>query len=233
MLATDQRKYIEADQTINDEEVDVPINHYPSLMNQRPSKRLHICLRLLLAFIVIFLLLTICLCFVYASKRHSGFYWLGVGLVFLSGISALKLHWMDSMDWDNKVKWATILQGAAVIFLCMGLMAVMYGPKLKEQIQCSASTEAVYYIGGYISGLEYPGLMLGTHGTPISALATTFTLATPYPVGSSYTVAVIQQPYTNGDPSKQIQYCRVTNPYGMMVHANVTSIAVKCDYQKN
>jgi len=211
-----------------DEEMEVPIvtTHYPSLMEDS-SKKMSTCLKVCLAFIIIFLMLTIFLCFVYASKGHPGFYWLGIGLTFLASISGLKLHWMQSMDWDSKVKWSTIAQGATVIFLCMGLMAVMYGPRLKAQVSCSANTEG-YYIGGFITGLDYPGLLLGTNAVQISAGASSFTLGTPYPVGSTYTISVIQQPYQN-DPNKPVQYCRVTNPSGTIAPANVTSIAIRCE----
>jgi len=209
------------------EEIDVPVNsHYPSVINVGPSKRVSILIKICLAFLIIFLLLTISLCFVYASKGHPGFYLLGVGLVFLSFISGLKLHWMPSMDWDSKVKLATIAQGFAIIFLCCGLMAVMYGSKLKGQVQCSTNT-AAYYVGGYITGLEYSGLLLGTSIITVNPGTTMFTFATPYSVGSDYTVTVIQQPYQT-DPSKPTQYCRVQNPSGTVVHANVTSIDVRC-----
>jgi len=228
MATKPQYSHIEQD-SLNGtgEEIDVPVvSHYPSIIKQS-SKRLPICLKICLAFLIIFLLLTISLCFVYASKGHPGFYWLGVGLVFLSFISGLKLHWMPSMDWDHKVKLATIAQGFSVIFLCMGLMAVMYGPKLKGQIQCSANTGA-YYVGGYVTGLEYSGLLLGTSVLQINYPGSNaFTFTSPYAVGADYTVTVIQQPYSS-DPSKPAQYCRIQNPTGTILHSNVTSISVRC-----
>jgi len=218
----------------SDEEIEVPIanTHYPSIMegNKQSSKCIAILRRIGLFFLTCFLLLTISLCFVYASKGHRGFYWLGTGLAILAFLSALKLHWMQSMDWDPKVRLVTLAQCAAIIFLCMGLMAVMYGPNLKESNRCSASTES-FYIGGYITNLKYGGLQLATSAVQVNAYATSFTLGQRYPEGSAYYVQVITQPYQN-DPAKPTQYCHVSNPTGTIPHANVTSIAVICDSSK-
>jgi len=214
-----------------DDEIEVPLstNHYPAFVQDRTSKRMSLLLKICLFFIIIFLLLTVALSFVYASKGHPGFYWLAVGLVVLASISAFKLHWMNSADWDNKVKCATIAQSLSVIFLCMGLMAVMYGPNLKDRTQCSVMNEQ-FYIGGYITGLDYGGLQLGTIGVQVPSGGTTFTLGTRFVEGTPYTVSVIQQPYLNNDPSKPVQFCRITNPSGTMGRANITSINVRCDY---
>jgi len=228
-MSLQRSKYDHIEETPLEDEIEIPVttSHYPTILEDRNSKRISLLLRICLFFIIIFLLLTVSLTFVYASKGHPGFYWLGIGVILLASISAIKLHWMADADWDNKVRWATIAQSLAVIFLCMGLMAVMYGPNFREQMRCSASSEG-YYIGGYITGLESPNLQLGISAAQVLPYATSFTLGTRFSEGSMYTVSVIRQPYQSSDPSKTAQICEVNNPSGTIVRSNVSSVYLNC-----
>jgi len=229
-MSNPRNKYAHIEETESlEDEIEVPVSttHYPPILEDRISKRMSILLKICLFFIIIFLLLTVSLSFVYASKGHPGFYLLAVGLILLASISAIKLHWMKDADWDSKVRWATIAQSLAVIFLCMGLMAVMYGPNLKEQIKCGSVPE-LYYIGGYTTGLTDPNLQLGISSTQVYPGATSFTLATRFSEGSRYTVSVVQQPFTN-DPGKPTQYCSVNNGSGTVLRSNVSTISIKCE----
>jgi len=220
---------IESDSNIAEEEIEVPIasSNYPSILEDRTSKRFGIVLKICVGLIGIFLLLTVSLCFVFASKGHPGFYWLGVALIVLSVISAVKLHWMKEMDWDNKVKYATVAQSGAVIFLCMGLMAVMYGPRLKE-VGCSANYSG-FFVTGTISGLIDDNLVLANNGATlhVASKATSFAFGTRYIEGSTYMVSVAQQPYQS-DPNKPTQYCLVQSPTGTIGHGNVTNVIIYC-----
>jgi len=79
-------------------------------------------------------------------------------------------------------------------------------------------------ISGSVSGLTASGLVLQNNGgddLTVNAGATTFTFATPVPVGNSYSVTVLTQPTG--------QVCTVTNATGG-VSSSVTNVVVSCGY---
>jgi hypothetical protein len=88
-------------------------------------------------------------------------------------------------------------------------------------VACSANT---YTVGGVVSGLTLPGLvLLDNSGDPTSVPinATQFTMQTGLAVGSSYNVSVAQQPYGISEG------CNLTNASGTSM-SDVTSIAIQC-----
>lgn len=88
-------------------------------------------------------------------------------------------------------------------------------------VGCSANAPNSYTVGGSITGLSAPGLVLGTNGKTVSAPsgATTFTLPA-LPTGTSYNVGIVAAPSN--------YFCQVTNGAGTIGSANVTNVAVAC-----
>jgi hypothetical protein len=82
--------------------------------------------------------------------------------------------------------------------------------------------EKFYTLGGTISGLTRTGLVLanGTHGGPVPANSTSFTLPTPVAYKTSYAVTVATQPAG--------LTCSVGNGSGVMPARNLTSVKLKC-----
>jgi 6-phosphogluconolactonase (cycloisomerase 2 family) len=87
-------------------------------------------------------------------------------------------------------------------------------------------TTLVYTIGGTVSGLKSPGLVLSNNGADSLPVSTDgpFAFATSVPVGGEYVIAVKSQP-ANG-----AQNCVVMNgtARGTVTSANVTSARVLC-----
>lgn len=84
-------------------------------------------------------------------------------------------------------------------------------------------TIKTYTIGGTISDLAQPGLILQNNGgdnLAISAGATSFTFPTSIPPGGSYNVTIFQQPTG--------QTCTVSNGSGSNVMTNITNVLVEC-----
>ena len=79
-----------------------------------------------------------------------------------------------------------------------------------------------YTIGGTVSGLTGPGLVLRNNGGDDLAVTSngTFTFATPLACGNPYAVSVASQP--SG------QTCTVSNGSGTVAGANVTNVSVTC-----
>jgi len=89
-------------------------------------------------------------------------------------------------------------------------------------VTCSANT---YTVGGVVSGLTRPGLvLLDNSGDPTSVAinATQFTMQTGLAVGASYDVTVAQQPYGIS------LVCNSSNASGSAT-SDVTSIAIQCN----
>lgn len=86
-----------------------------------------------------------------------------------------------------------------------------------------ACAPSPYTVGGSITGLNAPGLVLednGADATAISADATTFTMQTPVNYGATYEVAVQSQPTGRN--------CSVSDGSGTMGAGNVTNITIVC-----
>ncbi|HET8725133.1 MAG TPA: hypothetical protein VFM53_13130, partial [Anaeromyxobacteraceae bacterium] len=80
-----------------------------------------------------------------------------------------------------------------------------------------------FRLGGTVSGVRTPGLVLASPGQPPLALdagATGFTFAAALPPGAGYDVTVAQQPAN--------QICTVANGTGTVGAADVSSVAVNC-----
>jgi NHL repeat len=93
-------------------------------------------------------------------------------------------------------------------------------------VTCSANT---YTVGGVVSGLTRPGLVLmDNSGDPTSVAinATQFTMQTGLAVGASYDVTVAQQPYGI------LLACNPINASGSAT-SDVTSIAIQCNVSSN
>ena len=87
-------------------------------------------------------------------------------------------------------------------------------------ISCNDIT---YTVGGNVSGLTEPGLVLQNHGGDFLSIEpwhSSFQFATPITYGSSYAVSILQQP--DG------QSCTVNNGTGTNVTADVTDVSVNC-----
>ncbi|HEX4049689.1 MAG TPA: choice-of-anchor tandem repeat GloVer-containing protein [Steroidobacteraceae bacterium] len=87
-------------------------------------------------------------------------------------------------------------------------------------LACAPNT---YTVGGSITGLNAPGLVLqdnGTDATSFGADATTFTMHTPVTYGGSYEVAVQVQPTG--------RLCTVSDGSGTVGAGNVTNISIAC-----
>jgi N-acetylneuraminic acid mutarotase len=86
----------------------------------------------------------------------------------------------------------------------------------------SVTCTAQFSIGGTITGLAGPGLVLQDNGgdnLAVSANAASFTFATPLASGSAYSIAVLTQPFGEN--------CTVANGAGT-ASANVTNASVVC-----
>ncbi len=81
----------------------------------------------------------------------------------------------------------------------------------------------VYSVGGTVTGLAGPGLVLRDNGTDNKAIgaAGPFTFATPLAFGMTYNVTIASQP--SSGPA-----CAVTNGSGTVGYANVTNVSVHC-----
>lgn len=93
---------------------------------------------------------------------------------------------------------------------------------------CSLSSTQ-YSVGGNITGLQGTGLTLATEGEPplvVAPGATNFTFADPLPVGSTYSVSVLDPPTNPSEP------CQVTNGSGTVSPDGVeVSVACGCSTQ--
>jgi hypothetical protein len=91
---------------------------------------------------------------------------------------------------------------------------------------CSGGSFHFYSVGGSVSGLSGIGLVLQANGTDELTVTKpgAFSFSKHLPDGSAYKIAILAQ------PTKPIQNCVVMNgtEAGTLVHANVTSIAVRC-----
>jgi hypothetical protein len=87
------------------------------------------------------------------------------------------------------------------------------------EVNCSPST---FTLGGTISGLTTPGLVLANGAATVSpaAGATSFTFAAPLPTTTAFNVTVGTQP--SG------QTCQVTNGQGVILTSSVANVAVTC-----
>ena len=88
-----------------------------------------------------------------------------------------------------------------------------------------ACTTTAVQVGGTISGLAGSGLVLQDNGgdnLQVPANATTFTFATPVPVGATFNVTVLTQ------PSSPPQTCTVSGGSGTVGANPVTSVTVAC-----
>ncbi|HEY5994082.1 MAG TPA: hypothetical protein VIU46_05715 [Gallionellaceae bacterium] len=81
----------------------------------------------------------------------------------------------------------------------------------------------VYSVGGTVTGLAGPGLVLRDNGTDNKAIGADgpFTFATPLAFGMTYNVTIASQP--SSGPA-----CAVTNGSGTVGYANVTNVSVHC-----
>ena len=83
---------------------------------------------------------------------------------------------------------------------------------------------AIYTVGGTVTGLSGPGLVLQLGGgadLPISASGA-FTFPTPMPSGASYAVTV------KSSPTSPLQACTVAGGVGTIAATNVTNVDVSC-----
>ncbi|HZJ55839.1 MAG TPA: hypothetical protein VFD38_16980 [Myxococcaceae bacterium] len=89
-------------------------------------------------------------------------------------------------------------------------------------VTCVTNPVPRYTVGGTVTGLAGPGLVLRNNGGDDLAVSSngTFTFGTPLTSGSSYSVTVATQP--SG------QTCTVSNGTGTVGNANVTSVTVTC-----
>ena len=89
-------------------------------------------------------------------------------------------------------------------------------------VTCATNPVPRYTVGGTVTGLAGPGLVLRNNGGDDLAVTTngTFTFGTPLPSGSAYSVTVRTQP--SG------QTCTVSGGSGTVSSANVTSVTVSC-----
>lgn len=81
-----------------------------------------------------------------------------------------------------------------------------------------------FTVGGTVSGLSGPGLVLQNNGSDNLAIAADggFTFAASLPSGTPYSVTVASQ------PTNPIQLCGVANGSGTVSSANVTDVVVNC-----
>ncbi len=96
------------------------------------------------------------------------------------------------------------------------------GKAMANVANVSVSCTQLYTIGGKISGLTGPGLVLQDNGgdnLAVSANAASFTFATPLASGSAYKITVLTQPVG--------QNCILTDGPGTAT-ANVTSASIVC-----
>ncbi|MGZ6034932.1 MAG: beta strand repeat-containing protein, partial [Myxococcaceae bacterium] len=89
-------------------------------------------------------------------------------------------------------------------------------------VQCVTNPVPKFTVGGTVTGLSGPGLVLRNNGGDDLALATSgsFTFATPLTSGSPYSVTILSQP--SG------QTCSVSGGTGTVNGSNVISVAVSC-----
>ena len=87
-------------------------------------------------------------------------------------------------------------------------------------INCALNT---YSIGGAVTGLTEPGLVLlnnGVDATQVKPNATTFAMDTPVTSGGAYAITINAQPAG--------ETCAVSSESGNNVLANVTTVAIQC-----
>jgi 6-phosphogluconolactonase len=84
---------------------------------------------------------------------------------------------------------------------------------------------AIYTVGGTVTGLAGPGLVLNSDfGGDLAVSASgSFTFSTRLPDGSTFNVGVQNQP-----TSSPAQYCQVANGAGTIAAANVRNVTVTC-----
>ncbi len=89
-------------------------------------------------------------------------------------------------------------------------------------VHCVTNAVPMFTVGGTVTGLSGPGLVLRNNGGDDLAVATsgTFTFTTPLMTGNGYAVTVRTQP--SG------QTCTVSGGSGTVGTSNVTSVAVTC-----
>jgi environmental stress-induced protein Ves len=103
-----------------------------------------------------------------------------------------------------------------------GTGTVGVGNVTNVAVTCTTNPANTYTVGGTITGLAGPGLVLllnGGNALPVAAAGTSFTFPA-VASGTSYTVAVGTQPGN--------QTCTVSNGTGTVGTAPVTSVAVNC-----
>ncbi len=102
----------------------------------------------------------------------------------------------------------------------------MMGCALECLSACGGSTgpAATYSVGGQISGLVGPGLVLinGKDKLNIPASATSFVFPTTVASGTAYSVEV------QADPYEPTQLCSISGGSGTMQNANVSSVKITC-----
>jgi len=91
-----------------------------------------------------------------------------------------------------------------------------------EKFGNEATSPPTYKVGGSISGLSNPGLVLanGADTRTIAPNASGFTMRTALPSGTSYSISVDTQPTGGG--------CTVANGSGTMPAAEVSSVQISC-----
>ncbi len=87
------------------------------------------------------------------------------------------------------------------------------------------SSPPTYTVGGTVTGLAGPGLVLSSDfGGDLAVSASgSFTFGTRLPIGSTFNVGVKNQP-----TSSPVQFCQTTNGTGTVAAANVTNVTVAC-----
>ena len=103
-----------------------------------------------------------------------------------------------------------------------GAGTIAAGTVTDVAVACSANT---YTVGGVISGLTLPGLVLQDNSGDLTSVpinATQFTMQTGLAVGASYNVVVAQQPYGVAED------CTVSNGSGAST-SDVASIVIQCN----
>jgi uncharacterized repeat protein (TIGR03803 family) len=150
------------------------------------------------------------------------------GLVLANGASSLTLSsGAKSFSFPTPVAYGSpydvTVQTQPVGLTCTpsgNVGTIPAGNVTSVALACAPNT---YTVGGSITGLNAPSLVLqdnGADATAISADATTFAMQTPVTYGASYAVAVQTQPTG--------RLCTVSDGSGTVTAGNVTNISIAC-----
>ena len=106
----------------------------------------------------------------------------------------------------------------------LGIVRRAIARRLWRRRRCLEPTPApaTYTVGGTVTGLSGPGLVLNSNFAGDLAISASgaFTFGTRLPVGSTFIVKVKSQPIAQG--------CQVANGMGTIVAANVVTVTVTC-----